>query len=72
MEAEGASGGLALIWDPKIVRLDINSSSPRLFSFRYKFFETSEQDYLTNSYGPSTLSTKGDFLDAIALQGETF
>jgi exonuclease III len=66
---EGASGGVATLWDPKAMEMEDFSSRHRLLTLKFKVKSSGEEGYITNAYGLNPPSLKRGFLDEINLLG---
>jgi len=66
IDAQGASGGLAILWDPNQVRLSNFLSTRRSLSADFVVIGAGGNGYLTNVYGPTALGEKSSFLNTLA------
>jgi len=51
-EAEGASGGMAIMWDPRKWNKEMNLNIRRIITIKFIEIGTQYQGYLSNVYGP--------------------
>jgi len=65
VDALGASGGLAILWDPNQVRLLNFLSTRRSISADFVVVGAGGNGHLTNVYGPTALGEKSDFLKSL-------
>lgn len=65
VDAKGASGGLAIIWDPAKVSLNNFLATPFSISTSFFHLDYGVAGILTNVYGPNHPREKGIFLDSL-------
>lgn len=61
----GATGGLALLWNPSSVTLEIFFTTRWSISAAYRLIGSNKPGYLTNVYGPTTSRDKHAFLRSL-------
>jgi len=65
VDAQGASGGLAILWDSNQVRLSNFLSTRRAISADFLVIGARGTGHLTNVYGPTAPGEKLDFLNSL-------
>jgi len=63
VDAQGASGGLAILWDPRQVKLSNFLATRRSISADFQIIGAGGLGYLTNVYGPNAPGDKPEFLN---------
>lgn len=67
VDSSGASGGLAILWNPQVVSLDNFHATLHLIQATFHLIGTSIHGHLTNVYFPQTIQQKSDLLDTISI-----
>jgi len=62
VDARGATGGLAMLWNPTTVLLDNFFTSKWTINASFCLIGSNKQGYITNVYGPPRLGDKEAFL----------
>eukprot|EP00253_Pinus_taeda_P004296 PITA_04296 len=70
VDASGASGGLAILWNPQIVSLDNFHATLHLIQAKFHLIGTKIHGHLTNVYFPQIIQQKLDLLETISLLNE--
>jgi len=70
VDASGASGGLAILWNPQIVFLDNFHATLHLIQATFHLIGTNIHGHITNVYFPQTIQQKLDLLDTISSLNE--
>jgi exonuclease III len=65
-DAAGASGGLAILWNPRHIALEDPFSTVGTLTARYEVIGSNHEGTLTNVYGPQNSQEKSKFLDKLA------
>lgn len=65
VDASGASGGLAILWNPQIISLDNFNSTLHIIQATFHLIGTNIHGHLTNVYFPQIIQQKLDILDTI-------
>lgn len=65
VDANGAVGGLGILWNPNLVNLTNFVASRSMLSACFHILDTSVRGVITNVYGPFQLARKTAFLDEI-------
>ena len=65
VDAQGASGGLAILWDPGQVSLSNFLTTRRSISADFQVIGAGGKGYLTNVYGPNNMGEKKGFLSSL-------
>jgi exonuclease III len=68
-EAEGASRGLAFLWNPSKIKVELRSQSKRIITISYKIIGSMEQGTIMQVYGPQSLGEKRDFMRELSAVG---
>jgi exonuclease III len=71
VDSNGASRGLAILWDPMKWKLDLFVLSPRILTMSFKGLGSQSHDYIMNAYGPHLPPLKREFLEALNHLGNT-
>jgi exonuclease III len=69
MDSKGASGGLAILWNPATVILDQGFSTPSTITMHYRAIGSDKEGMITNAYGPQNNQDKDLFLQSLAYLG---
>eukprot|EP00253_Pinus_taeda_P024539 PITA_24539 len=70
VDASGASGSLAILWNPQIVSLDNFHATLHLIQETFHLIGTKIHGHLTNVYFPQIIQQKLDLLETISLLNE--
>jgi exonuclease III len=68
-DSKGASGGLAILWNPATVILDQGLSTPCTITTHYRAIGSDKEGMITNAYGPQNNQDKDLFLQSLAYLG---
>jgi exonuclease III len=68
-DSKGASGGLAILWNPATVILDQGFSTPCTIIVHYRAIGLDKEGMITNAYGPQNNQNKDLFLQSMAYLG---
>jgi len=71
VDAQGASGGLAILWDPRQVKLSNFFCTRRSISADFQIIGAGGLGLLTNVYGPNAPGEKPDFLNLLEWINQT-
>ena len=67
VDAAGASGGLAILWNPQIISLYDFHATLHLIQTSFHLIGTGIHGHLTNVYFPQTIQQKLELLDTISI-----
>ncbi|KAH9322456.1 hypothetical protein KI387_017095, partial [Taxus chinensis] len=67
VDSQGASGGLAIFWDTKIVNGKVLSSSQNHLAIIFKILENNHSWILSNIYAPNTATGKRNLWKELTL-----
>jgi hypothetical protein len=62
IDAKGAAGGLAIMWNPSTVLLGDFFTSKWTITASFRLIGSNKSGYITNAYGPATPGDKDSFL----------
>jgi hypothetical protein len=68
-EAEVASEGLAFLWNPSKIRVELRSQSKRIITISYKIIGSTEHRTIMQVYSPQYLREKRDFMRELSTVG---
>jgi exonuclease III len=68
-DSKGASGGLAILWNPATVILDQGFSTSNTITTHYRAIGSDKEGMITNAYGPQNSQDKDLFLQSLAYLG---
>jgi exonuclease III len=70
VDAEGASGGLVILWNPAEIILDNFLATSHTITASFQFMGSGVQGFITNVYGPQLPVQKALFLDYMSSLGQ--
>jgi len=70
VDASGASGGLAILWNPQIVSLDNFHATHHIIQATFHLIGTNIHGHITNVYFPQSIQQKLELLDTISSLNE--
>ena len=65
IDAQGASGGLSISWNPLLITLEDSLASIHSLSSSFHILDTSIRGFLMNVYGPQMVDSKRNLLNHI-------
>jgi len=65
-ESKGATGGLAILWNPATIILEPAYSTVGTLTTKYRLIWSSKAGVITNSYNPRLNQEKDHFIDSLA------
>lgn len=65
VEAQGASGGLAILWDARLIQLDNIHANRNFIQATFHLIGTNISGHITNVYFPQEIQQKADILEAL-------
>ena len=70
LDANGAAGGIGILWNPNLVILSNFVASKNMISGHFHILGMLIKGVITNVYGPFQLAQKNAFLEEIRSMGE--
>jgi hypothetical protein len=67
IDAEGALGGLAILWNPIEISLSSFFTTQHTISAKFQPMGSNQSGYITNVYGPQVMQDKLTFLQSLSL-----
>lgn len=66
VDAQGASGGLAILWDSRVIQLSNIHANKNFIQATFHLIGTNTHDHLTNVYFPQDSHQKAEILDHLS------